>query len=142
MKEANTLADMVWKKDEPLIVGLYAMKHVKPGGDHSTLVRIDREIVPGSFSVEYVQLLRDGSVICGGGSSSWGIEHFTPLSAAWQILCAEYYEAKRRVAQAESLGKQMQHESCVRLAAISSLVRCGSPRFDKSGHPIPDRQVQ
>ena len=124
----------LWKSSEPLSVGMYAMHG--SSSTHKSLVRIRDQFKSGRYGVEYVSLRRNGTVYCGGGSFSHSLETFSPLTESWQILVAEYYESKRQEKEATEHAKNMAREADIRLAAISALVRSGTPAFDNCGSPI------
>lgn len=127
----NSSLAPLWKADEPLKVGVYAMKHMKRCPEHGTLVRIDREWdtdIGKRYSVGYVQLIPSGEVISGGGSSSWGPDEFKPISNALDILAAEAFECARQENEAKRHAETMAHEREVRLAAIKAILRCGEAK--------------
>lgn len=77
-------------------VGVYAMHHMH-GGSNGTLVLIDSRNDEGCFSIQYVQVLWNGTDVIGGGSSSsWPASDFRPVTDPILLAAAKCFDAKRQ----------------------------------------------
>ena len=72
----------------PIKVGCYYMQR-------GSLVRVDKEVKPGWFSTEYVQI-SGADVSCGGGSSAWLASDYTPIVDEALIAAASVRGAQIR----------------------------------------------
>ena len=78
-------------------IGDYRRHHMN-GAKSGTLVRLDAQPSPGRWSVQYVQIMHDGSDVIGGGSSSsWPECEFSSVSDPKQLAAIKCYEARRKI---------------------------------------------
>ncbi len=78
-------------------IGDYMLHRMHGNGD-GTLVRLDGEPSPGRWSVQYVQIMHDGSDVIGGGSSSaWPETDFVAVRDPKHLAACKCYEARRQI---------------------------------------------
>jgi len=90
--------DQKWKPT----IGCYCMHHMH--GEHSGTPVIIDSVKDGYCSIRYVSIHPDGHVMCGGSSSYWAQDEFTPMVDPRLIAAAKCLLAKE---EAENLQRKV-----------------------------------
>lgn len=109
--------------------------HCMFGKGHGTLVLITDESGPDRFCIEYVQILQDGSIICGGGSSSWGKSEFIRPSTGRDVAAAKCYAARKSAELHEAEAKKARHQAAVWQFAVKALMEADATLAERAKVP-------